>query len=89
MDLAAGTDDATRTDGAVAPAGTDPASPVLECRHVWKVFGPKAQRIVGTPAADLPRAELARTGNVAAVRDVSFSVGSGEVFVVMGLSGSG
>ena len=28
-------------------------------------------------------------GNVAAVRDISFSVVSGELFVVMGLSGSG
>ena len=40
--------------------------------------------------ADLPRAELlAKTGCVAAVRDISFDVGQGEVFVVMGLSGSG
>ncbi|MDH4344733.1 MAG: betaine/proline/choline family ABC transporter ATP-binding protein [Thermoleophilia bacterium] len=38
----------------------------------------------------MPRAELrAKTGCVAAVRDVSFEVWSGEVFVVMGLSGSG
>jgi len=46
--------------------------------------------VVGTPDADLPRAELRRkTGCVAAVRDVSFEVFPGEVFVVMGLSGSG
>ena len=31
----------------------------------------------------------AKTGNVAAVKDVSFAVKPGEVFVVMGLSGSG
>ena len=37
-----------------------------------------------------PRAELrAKTGCVAAVRDVSLEVWPGEVFVVMGLSGSG
>ena len=62
----------------------------VSCRNVWKVYGPKADRIVGTPDALLPRAELlAKTGCVVAVRDVSFDVGQGEVFVVMGLSGSG
>jgi glycine betaine/proline transport system ATP-binding protein len=62
----------------------------VSCRNVWKIYGPKADKIVGTPLADLPRSELqAKTGCVAAVRDVSFDVAKGEVFVVMGLSGSG
>jgi glycine betaine/proline transport system ATP-binding protein len=62
----------------------------VSCRGVWKVYGPHPERIVDSPQADLPRAELLRrTGCVAAVRDVSFDVAPGEVFVVMGLSGSG
>jgi glycine betaine/proline transport system ATP-binding protein len=62
----------------------------VSCRNVWKIYGPKAERIIGTPDAGLPRQELlAKTGCVAAVRDISFDVGEGEVFVVMGLSGSG
>ena len=62
----------------------------VSCRSVWKVYGPKAARIVGSPDAALPRQELLeKTGCVAAVRDVSFDVTQGEVFVVMGLSGSG
>jgi glycine betaine/proline transport system ATP-binding protein len=62
----------------------------VSCRGLWKVYGPHAGRIVGSPDASLPRAELlAKTGCVAAVRDVSFDVVPGEVFVVMGLSGSG
>jgi glycine betaine/proline transport system ATP-binding protein len=62
----------------------------ISVRGLWKVFGPRPERILGTPAADLPRRELqARTGNVVAVRDVDFDVARGEVFVVMGLSGSG
>ncbi|MDP9327306.1 MAG: glycine betaine/L-proline ABC transporter ATP-binding protein [Actinomycetota bacterium] len=62
----------------------------VSCRGVWKVYGPKADSIVGSPVASLPRAELLeKTGCVAAVCDVSFDVTPGEVFVVMGLSGSG
>jgi glycine betaine/proline transport system ATP-binding protein len=62
----------------------------VSCRNVWKVYGPKADRIVGSPDASLSRQELLeKTGCVAAVRDVSFDVTEGEVFVVMGLSGSG
>ncbi len=62
----------------------------VSCRGVWKVYGPKADRIVGSPDAALSRQELLeKTGCVAAVRDVSFDVTQGEVFVVMGLSGSG
>ncbi|GIU97992.1 MAG: glycine/betaine ABC transporter ATP-binding protein [Actinomycetota bacterium] len=64
--------------------------PTVSCRNLWKVYGPRPERVVGSAEADLPRAELLeRTGCVVAVRDVSFDVAPGEVFVVMGLSGSG
>ncbi|MEV0979245.1 betaine/proline/choline family ABC transporter ATP-binding protein [Streptomyces sp. NPDC049915] len=73
------------------PTTTDPAAPVFSVDGLWKVFGPKADRIPGDPElAALDAAELReRTGCTAAVRDVSFDVRKGEVFVVMGLSGSG
>ena len=62
----------------------------LSVRHLWKIFGTKSDKIIGTPDADLSRQELqAKTGCVMAVKDVSFDVAPGEVFVVMGLSGSG
>ena len=71
-------------------ATTTTSAPAISVRNLWKVFGPQAEKIVGTPYADLPRDELlADTGCTAAVRDVSFDVAEGEVFVVMGLSGSG
>jgi len=64
--------------------------PLIRAHGVWKIFGPRAERIIGTPDADLSRRELReKTGCVAAVRDVSIEVWPGEVFVVMGLSGSG
>ena len=59
-------------------------------RGLWKVYGPKPERIVDSPDADLPRAELeAKSGNVVAMREIDLEVADGEVFVVMGLSGSG
>ncbi|HET7450807.1 MAG TPA: glycine betaine/L-proline ABC transporter ATP-binding protein [Gaiellaceae bacterium] len=64
--------------------------PLIRAEGIWKIFGRNADKVIGTPDADLSRAELrAKTGCVAAVRDVSFEVYPGEVFVVMGLSGSG
>jgi len=66
------------------------SAPVIRAEGVWKVFGPHGERLVGSPDADLPRAEQrAKTGCVVAVKDVSLEVWPGEVFVVMGLSGSG
>jgi glycine betaine/proline transport system ATP-binding protein len=65
-------------------------TPAISVRGLWKVFGPKSERIPNTPQADLSRSELeAQTGCVVAIRDISLDVAPGELFVVMGLSGSG
>ena len=65
-------------------------TPTIAVEHLWKVFGPKPERVPGSSLANLSRPELrAKTGCLAAVRDVSFDIQPGEVFVVMGLSGSG
>ena len=56
----------------------------LSVRELWKIFGDKADKVIGTPDAELSRKELqAKTGCVTAVKDVSFDVAPGEVFVVM------
>jgi len=61
-------------------------TPVISCRHVWKIFGPRPavamKALQAGPAAPMPR-------HVVAVRDVSLDVAAGEMLVVMGLSGSG
>ena len=65
---------------------------VFSVRNLWKVFGPKADRVPGDSELAALSAQpscASRTGCTAAVRDVSFDVRKGEVFVVMGLSGSG
>jgi glycine betaine/proline transport system ATP-binding protein len=79
------------TEQSPAAAGPPaPASAVLDVQGLWKVFGAGGDRVVGTELAKLSRADLkAKTGAVAAVRDISFTVARNEVFVVMGLSGSG
>ena len=62
----------------------------IECNSVWKIFGPSPKRILETHGRSKSRAEVQEeTGHVVAVKDVSFSVRTGECFVVMGLSGSG
>jgi glycine betaine/proline transport system ATP-binding protein len=72
---------------AAAGANGDAA---LKVEGLWKIFGNDADKIIGTPDADLSRKDLQeKTGHVVGVRDVSFNVAPGEVFVVMGLSGSG
>ena len=52
------------------------SDPMISVRGLWKVYGHKAERIVGSPEADLPRRELeAKTGCVVAMRDIT----AGEV----------
>ena len=66
------------------------STPAIRAEGVWKIFGPRPEKLVGSPEADLPRGEQRkRTGCIVAVKDVTLEVWPGEVFVVMGLSGSG
>jgi glycine betaine/proline transport system ATP-binding protein len=63
---------------------------MLRCEGLWKVFGPKPERVVGTELSRRSREQLlAETGNLVAVGDVTLDVAPGELFVIMGLSGSG
>ncbi|MEX1178207.1 MAG: glycine betaine/L-proline ABC transporter ATP-binding protein [Nitriliruptor sp.] len=57
---------------------------------LYKIFGPRSQRALEAARAGEGRDAIQeRLGNVVAVDDVSFTVEPGEMFVVMGLSGSG
>ena len=73
----------------VSSAGAAP-QPALKVEGLWKIFGAKADKVIGSADQSLSRKDLqAKTGCVAAVKDISFEVQPGEVFVIMGLSGSG
>jgi glycine betaine/proline transport system ATP-binding protein len=66
----------------------------ISCRNVWKVYGERPESFfnersgkVPDPAATLKAARDSR--HIAAAADVSFDVHAGEIFIIMGLSGSG
>ncbi|WKK70770.1 glycine betaine/L-proline ABC transporter ATP-binding protein [Rathayibacter oskolensis] len=70
------------------PASGVTATPALEARGLFKVFGRRPEEVVKRLRSGAERSELASLGT-AAVIDTSFEVHRGEIFVVMGLSGSG
>ncbi|MDZ4736882.1 MAG: glycine betaine/L-proline ABC transporter ATP-binding protein [Rhodospirillaceae bacterium] len=66
----------------------------LSCRNVWKVYGtdPGAFFPARNGRVDDARAHVARIRqerHIVACADVSFEVNEGEIFIIMGLSGSG
>ena len=78
--------------------GTDQAAGQVKlfCRNLWKVYGTQPDRFFsgeGGARQSGDRGELIQrireAGHIAAACDVSFDVHEGEIFVIMGLSGSG
>ncbi len=66
----------------------------ISCRHIWKVYGSNPQSFFeggdGAVADPMALSERIRDdGHVVAAADVSFDVRVGEIFIIMGLSGSG
>ncbi|MEQ8667102.1 MAG: betaine/proline/choline family ABC transporter ATP-binding protein [Rhodospirillales bacterium] len=66
----------------------------MACRNVWKVYGDDPAQFfenrngaVADPAATLKR--IRESGHIPAAANVSFDVHVGEIFIIMGLSGSG
>ena len=58
--------------------------------HVYKIFGPSPEQAIKRLEQGATKdVILQETGNVVGVADASFSVEEGQVFMVMGLSGSG
>jgi glycine betaine/proline transport system ATP-binding protein len=66
----------------------------LSCRNIWKVYGPESDQFFegGNGVVDDPEAlaeNMAKSDHIVANANVSFDVHVGEIFVIMGLSGSG
>lgn len=64
---------------------------IIRLNNVYKIFGPQPRgRAFELVRAGIGKDEvLRRSGHVVGLNDVNFSVNRGEIFVVMGLSGSG
>jgi len=67
------------------------AEPIITLESVYKIFGPNPRgRAFDLCSSGVGKDEVQRqTGHVVGMRDISFEVQRGEIFVVMGLSGSG
>ena len=66
----------------------------LSCRNLWKIYGPEPEDFFtdsGGAVADVSGhiERIRDSGHIAAACDVSFDVREGEIFIIMGLSGSG
>ncbi|MEP4198696.1 MAG: betaine/proline/choline family ABC transporter ATP-binding protein [Aliishimia sp.] len=69
----------------------------LSCRNVWKVYGNKPNQFFGNGAGAYAEYDAAKAhansireaDHIVAASNVSFDVHVGEIFVIMGLSGSG
>jgi len=67
----------------------------ISCRNIWKVYGSEPQALTGnlfresSESTTERKKRLTDAGHIVAACDVSFDVRVGEIFVIMGLSGSG
>ncbi len=62
---------------------------VISCQNAWKLFGPDPKRYFAAMTGDESFEDIHQAGYIAGVRDVTVTVGRGEMLVIMGLSGSG
>ncbi len=62
---------------------------ILECRGLWKLYGPKANDFLVEHGGHASSEDVKRANLVSAVKNVDASIRRGEIFVIMGLSGSG
>ena len=66
----------------------------LSCRNVWKVYGDNSDGFFSNNSyfqedPSILSKKITEQGHIVANANVSFDVHIGEIFVIMGLSGSG
>ncbi|PLY01963.1 MAG: proline/glycine betaine ABC transporter ATP-binding protein ProV [Desulfuromonas sp.] len=62
----------------------------IEIKNLYKIFGPHPKKAMDLLKEGLTKEEIFdRTETTVGVQNASFTINSGEIFVIMGLSGSG
>lgn len=83
-----------RSGAAMADKSPREGEVKLSCRNLWKVYGQNSAEFFpggagGIADPDALAKTIRESGHIVAACDVSFDVRVGEIFVIMGLSGSG
>ncbi|KIP71118.1 quaternary amine ABC transporter ATP-binding protein [Vibrio jasicida] len=64
--------------------------PLIEISGLYKIFGPKPQTVIDRVKQGQSKDQiLADTGHTVGLKDINLQINKGEIFVIMGLSGSG
>ncbi|WP_045408093.1 quaternary amine ABC transporter ATP-binding protein [Vibrio jasicida] len=64
--------------------------PLIEISGLYKIFGPKPQTVIDRVKQEQSKDQiLADTGHTVGLKDINLQIKKGEIFVIMGLSGSG
>nr|WP_320115041.1 glycine betaine/L-proline ABC transporter ATP-binding protein ProV [uncultured Desulfuromonas sp.] len=62
----------------------------VRVENLYKIFGPQPKKVMSLVEQGLTKEEIfERTGATVGVQNTSFHINRGEIFVIMGLSGSG
>ncbi|MFM2612881.1 quaternary amine ABC transporter ATP-binding protein [Vibrio campbellii] len=64
--------------------------PLIEISRLYKIFGPKPKTVIERVKQGQSKDQiLADTGHTVGLKDINLQINKGEIFVIMGLSGSG
>ncbi|ELI0634278.1 glycine betaine/L-proline ABC transporter ATP-binding protein [Vibrio harveyi] len=64
--------------------------PLIEISGLYKIFGPKPKTVIEQVKQGQSKDQiLADTGHTVGLKDINLQINKGEIFVIMGLSGSG
>ncbi|KKD59206.1 ABC transporter ATPase [Grimontia sp. AD028] len=71
-------------------SNTENSTPLIQIKGLYKIFGNTPQKVLPDVKAGKSKDDiLAETGHTVGLQDINLDIARGEIFVIMGLSGSG